>query len=67
MHADEKLTAFLELESVIRAAKRPEDCGGREITLDKLTGSGKSSLDYVIRRFNLPSARLNKPQGLDFR
>jgi hypothetical protein len=22
-------------------------------------------LDYVIRRFNLPSARLNKPQGLN--
>jgi hypothetical protein len=24
-------------------------------------------LDYVIRRFDLPSARLNKPQGLDLR
>jgi len=30
-------------------------------------GSSKSLLDYVIRRFNLPSARLNKPQGLDLR
>jgi len=28
---------------------------------------GKSFLDYVIRRFNLFSARLNKPQGLDVR
>jgi len=36
VHADEKLTAFLELESTIRAAERPEDCGGREVKLDKL-------------------------------
>jgi hypothetical protein len=28
VRADEKLTAFLELESAIRAAERPEDCGG---------------------------------------
>ena len=32
-----KLTAFLELESVIRTAERPEDCGGREIKLDRLS------------------------------
>jgi hypothetical protein len=25
---------------------------------------GKNLLDYVTRRFNLPSARLNKPQRL---
>ena len=37
VRADEKLTAFLELESTIRAAERPEDCGGREIKLDKLS------------------------------
>jgi hypothetical protein len=37
VHADEKLTAFLELEWTIRAAERPEDCGGREIKLDKLS------------------------------
>jgi hypothetical protein len=36
VRADEKLTAFLELESAIRAAERPEDCGGREIKFDKL-------------------------------
>jgi hypothetical protein len=30
VRADEKLTAFLELESTIRAAERPEDCGGRK-------------------------------------
>jgi len=28
---------------------------------------GKNPLNYVIRRFNLSSARLNKPQGLDLR
>ena len=37
VHADEKLTAFVELESVIRAAGRPEDCGAREITVDRLS------------------------------
>src|SRR5207248_9406271 len=37
VHADEKLTAFLELESAIRAAECPQDCGGREISLDKLS------------------------------
>jgi len=35
VQADELLTAFVELESVIRAAGRPEDCGAREIWLDK--------------------------------
>jgi hypothetical protein len=35
LRADEKLTAFLELESAIRA-ERPEDCGGHEIKLDTL-------------------------------
>jgi hypothetical protein len=37
VRADEKLTAFLKLESAIRAAERPEDCGAREINLDKLS------------------------------
>jgi hypothetical protein len=37
VRADEKLTAFMELESTIRAAERPEDCGGREIKFDKLS------------------------------
>ena len=37
VHADEKLTAFVELESVIRAAERPEDCQAREIKFDKLS------------------------------
>ncbi len=27
VRADEKLTAFLELEATIRSAERPEDCG----------------------------------------
>jgi hypothetical protein len=37
VRADEMLTAFLELEAAIRAAERPEDCGGRKIKLDKLS------------------------------
>jgi hypothetical protein len=37
VRADEKLTAFVELESAICAAERPEDCGGREIKFDKLS------------------------------
>jgi len=37
VHADEKLTAFVELESAIRAAERPEDCQSREIKFDKLS------------------------------
>jgi len=37
VHTEEKLTAFLELESAIRAAERPEGCGGREIKLDELS------------------------------
>jgi hypothetical protein len=37
VRADEKLTPFVELESAIRAAERPEDCGGREIKFDKLS------------------------------
>jgi len=30
VRADERLTTFLELESAIRAAERPEDCGARK-------------------------------------
>jgi hypothetical protein len=37
LRAGEELTAFLELESTIRATERPEDCGGREIKLDSLS------------------------------
>jgi DNA-binding transcriptional LysR family regulator len=53
VHADELLTAFVELESTIRAAERPEDGGAREITLDNCRGQSKSLLDYVIRQFHL--------------
>jgi hypothetical protein len=53
VRAGEKLTAFLELESVIRVAERAQDCGAREITLDNCRGSSKSPLDYVIRQFHL--------------
>jgi len=36
-------------------------------TLTCSRASRKKLVDYVIRRFNLSSARLNKPQGLDLR
>jgi hypothetical protein len=36
-HADEKLTAFLELETAIRATERPDECEAREITVDGLS------------------------------
>jgi len=53
VRAREKLPAFLELESTIHAAERPEDRGAREITLDNGRGSSKSLLDFVIRQFQL--------------
>jgi len=35
---DEKLTAFVELDSVIRPGRTPRgDCGAREIKLDSLS------------------------------
>jgi hypothetical protein len=37
VRSKEKLTAFMELESAIRAAECPQDCRGREIRLDKLS------------------------------
>jgi len=37
VRAGEKLTAFVELESAIRAAERPEHFGWREIKLDRLS------------------------------
>jgi hypothetical protein len=53
--ADEKLTALLSG----RTGETPNKA--RQIVV----GAGKSALDYVIRRFDLPSARLNK-QGWIF-
>ena len=35
--AEEKLTAFVELEVAIRSGERAEDCGAREIKVDKLS------------------------------
>jgi hypothetical protein len=35
--------------------------------LDTMARILYTTFDYVIRRFNLSSARLNKPQGLDLR
>ncbi len=52
VRADEK-TAFMELESVIRATERPDDCGAREIPLDNCRGSSMCLLDFVIRQFHL--------------
>jgi hypothetical protein len=34
VRADDKLTAFMELESAIRAAEHPVNCEARGITLD---------------------------------
>jgi hypothetical protein len=51
VRADEKLTAFVELESAILAAEPPEDCGARKIKLDNCRDDGKSLLDFVIRQF----------------
>jgi hypothetical protein len=67
VHADEKLAAFVELESAIRTTERPEDCGERKISSTNFRGLRKSLLDYVIRRFNASSAGLKKPVGLDLR
>src|SRR5207247_2972560 len=68
VRADEKLTAFVELESAIRTRQSaPEDCGARKVKLDKCRRTGKSFLDYVIRRFNLSLARLKTPVGLGVR
>ncbi len=76
--ADEKLTVFLELESQlsketqsIPSVHSPRKLSGRTgETPNKarqiVVGAGKSALDYVIRRFDLPSARLNKPQDWIF-
>ena len=67
VRADEKLTAFLELDigdcvPGFAAAKRII-----QGVIFSAVGAANVVLDYVIRRFNLPSARLNKPQGLDLR
>jgi len=53
VHANELLTAFMELESAIRAAERPEDCEARDTKMDNCRGSSKSLLDFVIRQFQL--------------
>jgi hypothetical protein len=37
VRADEMLTAFVELELVIRSGRTPEDCVARGIWLDKLS------------------------------
>jgi hypothetical protein len=68
VQADELLTAFVELESVIRAAERPEDCRARTIKLDNCRANQvKASWITSSDSFNVSSARLNKPQGLDLR
>jgi hypothetical protein len=67
VHADEKLTAFLELELMICAAERQRTAEGVKKSSTDFRGLSKSLLDYLFRRFTLSSARLNKPQGLDLR
>jgi hypothetical protein len=53
----------VEVESAIRAAERPEDCGRREIKLNTLSRIKKKLLDYVIRQFQLICG---EPQGWIF-
>jgi hypothetical protein len=52
-HADEKLTAFMELESAIHPAERPEDCGAHKIKLDKW-----SPIMYKLPRLRHPTFQL---------
>lgn len=62
VRANEKLTAFGELESGdFDSPERPEDCGGRAIKFDTRRGLSKKLFDYVIRRLNASSAGLKKP------
>ena len=80
VRADEKLTAFVELESAIRASNeflrysgkrcqhailRYAACRNKSST--DCRSAAKILLDYVIRRFNASSAGLKKPVGLDLR
>jgi hypothetical protein len=68
VRADEKLTAFLEWELVIRSVRKPKELRERvKYRSTDCCHAGKDFVDYVIRRFNLPPARLNKPQRLDLR
>ena len=53
------LAATLSCKRVARFT--PKKCS------TKFCGSRKRILGYVTRRFNLSSARLNKPQGLGLR
>ena len=51
VQADELLTAFVELESVIRAAERPRGLQSAYNKAGQLSReSSKSLLDYVIRQ-----------------
>jgi hypothetical protein len=54
-------------ESAIRAAERPDDCGARENNSTTVADRVKTSSISSSGSFNLSSARLNKPQGLDVR
>jgi hypothetical protein len=66
--ADEKLIAFMELEAAIRGRQSAERIAERvKESSTNCRRAGKRFLDYVIRRFNLSSARLNRPQLLDLR
>jgi len=65
VRADEKLTVFVGTRTGDSTGTTPREPPSGEIKLDKYRRTGKNLLDYVIRRFNLSSARLNKPEGLD--
>ncbi len=40
---------------------------GTKVLYTAVGSACKNDFDYVTRRFNASSARLNKPQGLDLR
>jgi hypothetical protein len=66
VRADEKLSAFAFRRFPCRLLWLPKT-HRTNVQYTTLGSTGKFVLDYVIRRFNLSSARLNKPQGLDLR
>jgi len=62
-----KITKCPPLARSDKAIRRGTTAAANRKPLDHPASTDRVVFDYVIRRFNLCSARLNKPQGLDFR
>jgi hypothetical protein len=58
VRADKKVTAFLGLESTIRATGRPDECEARKLTVDGLPARYASldSLSYSSVSITFPVA-----------